>query len=265
MELNRKQFIQSPGATFEKWRWSFITHGLQIVIFGAWDSEREQARAVILGEEWELSARNKRLPGYTQAIEHLSYLNEGNDLYTFNMILSPKPDNPDAAVITGFEHRIEKRYLRKEWHVWYADTIGHAHLEELSMPEQYTEGARQGIPSMPTRGVLKPGKPVSGIMVPSARTADSISKNPAETWARTSSTCIAPLKTIGESYKIDPIRNRVPLYPNCHSMVHTANESRPLSVEALHLIIDEAKKQANTTGPLSLHICKGCLSIEKHG
>ena len=33
----------------------------------------------------------------------------------------------------------------------------------------------------------------------------------------------------------------VPLCPNCHAMVHRSNESRPLSVEALRSIIDEAK------------------------
>lgn len=57
-----------------------------------------------------------------------------------------------------------------------------------------------------------------------------------------------PLKTIGESYKIDPVRNMVPLCPKCYAMVHRANESRPLSVEALHIIIDEAKKRAGATG-----------------
>lgn len=61
------------------------------------------------------------------------------------MIHSPKPDNPDVAAIKGFEHRIEKRYLRKEGSVWYADTIGHAYPDELSAPEQYTEGARKVI------------------------------------------------------------------------------------------------------------------------
>lgn len=70
--VNRKQFIQSRGATCRNWTWSwsFINHDDQQVIFGAWDVEREQERAVILREEWEFNARNKRQPGYSQAIEH---------------------------------------------------------------------------------------------------------------------------------------------------------------------------------------------------
>lgn len=48
--MNRKQFIQSRGATCRNWTWSwsFINHDEQFVIFGAWDTEREKERAVIL-------------------------------------------------------------------------------------------------------------------------------------------------------------------------------------------------------------------------
>lgn len=71
--MNRKQFIQSRGATCRNWTWSwsFINHDDQQVIFGAWDVEREQERAVILREEWEFNARNKRQPGYTDVVNML--------------------------------------------------------------------------------------------------------------------------------------------------------------------------------------------------
>lgn len=39
--MNRKQFIQGQGATCKNGSWSFISHDRQIVIFGAWDTERE--------------------------------------------------------------------------------------------------------------------------------------------------------------------------------------------------------------------------------
>lgn len=57
--MNRKQFIQSQGATCKNWSWSFISHDRQIVIFGAWDTEREQGGAVNLREEWEFSAKKR--------------------------------------------------------------------------------------------------------------------------------------------------------------------------------------------------------------
>ena len=60
--MNRKQFIQSRGATCRNWTWSwsFINHDEQFVIFGTWDTEREKERAVILREEWEFSASHKK-------------------------------------------------------------------------------------------------------------------------------------------------------------------------------------------------------------
>jgi 5-methylcytosine-specific restriction protein A len=84
--LNRKQYIQSRGATCRNWTWSwsFINHDELQVIFGAWDTEREKERVVILRQEWEYSSRDKKPPGYTQAIEHIGIL-QGYELFTFNM------------------------------------------------------------------------------------------------------------------------------------------------------------------------------------
>ena len=63
--MNREQFIQSRGATCRNWTWSwsFINHDDQLVIFGAWDVERDQERAVILREAWEFNARLRKNPG----------------------------------------------------------------------------------------------------------------------------------------------------------------------------------------------------------
>lgn len=251
--MNRKQFIQSQGATCKnwKWSWSFISHDRQIVIIGAWDSEREQGRAVILREEWEFSAKNKKLPGYRQAIEHFRYVtDEGYDLYTFNMIHSPNPDNPDVAAIKGFEHRLEKRYLRKEGSVWYADVCEHDYPEELSVPEKYTEGARKVItvnayernPEARKACIRHHGTVCKGCGFDFEKTYGDLGKDFIHVHH------IIPLKDIGESYKIDPIRDMVPLCPNCHAMVHRSNESRPLAVEVLRSIIDESQKRDDATG-----------------
>jgi 5-methylcytosine-specific restriction protein A len=52
--LNRKQFIQSHGATCRNWTWgwgwSFINHDEQMVIFGAWDMTLDHEQAIILRE-----------------------------------------------------------------------------------------------------------------------------------------------------------------------------------------------------------------------
>ena len=46
------------------------------------------------------------------------------------------------------------------------------------------------------------------------------------------------LATIGESYKVDPINDLIPVCPNCHAMLHT--EKPAMSVEKLKQIIDSA-------------------------
>lgn len=145
--MNRKHFIQSRGATCRNWTWSwsFINHDDQMVIFGAWDVERDQERAVILREAWEYNARLRKNPGYTQAVEHIGYILGGYDLYTFNMVQATSPDAPDVAVIQDFERRLEKRFLRKEGTVWYADFTASPYPEELAIAGSYSEGATKTI------------------------------------------------------------------------------------------------------------------------
>lgn len=89
--MNRKQFIQSEGATCSNWTWSwsFVNHEKKMVIFGAWDVESEQERSVILRERWKFNSNNKKQLGYTQALEHIQLVHEGYELYTFNMVDLP--------------------------------------------------------------------------------------------------------------------------------------------------------------------------------
>lgn len=145
--MNRKQFSQSRGATCRNWTWSwsFINHDDQQVIFGAWDVEREQERAVILREEWEFNASNKRQPGYSQAIEHIGFIMQGYELFTFDMVHSPHPDDPAIAVIQDFKRRLDHRFLRKEGTVWYADFAANPFPEELAVSGSYIEGAKRKI------------------------------------------------------------------------------------------------------------------------
>lgn len=178
--MNRKQFIQSRGATCRNWTWSwsFINHDEQQVIFGAWDTEREKERAVILREEWEYSSRDKRQPGYTQAIEHIGFIQQGHELFTFNMVHAPNPDNPDIAVIKDFERRLEHRFLRKEGSVWYADFAASPFPDELAVPGDYIEGAKKQIMVNAFEETLRPGEHVSVTTVQYVSVADLILKKP---------------------------------------------------------------------------------------
>ncbi|MEB6855240.1 HNH endonuclease [Escherichia coli] len=235
--MNRKQFIQSRGATCRNWTWSwsFINHDEQFVVFGAWDTEREKERAVILREEWEFSASHKKQPGYTQAIEHIGFILQGYELFTFNMVHAPNPDNPDVAVIKDFERRLDHRFLRKEGTVWYADFSANTFPDELPVSGSYIEGAKKSItvnayerdPEARQACIRHHGVVCKCCGFDFEKTYGEHGKGFIHVHH------VRPLRTLGEGYQIDPVTELVPLCPNCHAMVHRGNEARPLSVDEL--------------------------------
>ncbi len=211
-----------------------------MVIFGAWEAARDQERAVILREEWEYTAKKKKQPGYTQALEHIGYILQGYGLYTFNMVHAPRPDDPDIAAIKDFERRLDKRSLRKEGSVWYADFSDCPFPEELAVPAGYIEGARKQIivnayerdPKARAACILHHGTTCKGCGFDFERTYGEHGKGFIHVHH------LRPLSTLGEGYRVDPVNDMIPLCPNSHAMVHRGNEATPLSLEELSLLIN---------------------------
>lgn len=242
--MNRKQFIQSRGATCRNWTWSwsFINHDDQMVIFGAWDVERDQERAVILREAWEYNARLRKNPGYTQAVEHIGYILGGYDLYTFNMVQATSPDVPDVAVIQDFERRLEKRFLRKEGSVWYADFTASPYPEELAVAGSYSEGATKTIT---VNAYERDPATRRACIAYHGAVCQCCGFDFEKTWGEHGKGFIhvhhiRPLRTLGPDYQIDPVNELVPLCPNCHAMIHRGNEAKPLSVKELRAMMRPA-------------------------
>lgn len=56
---------------------------------------------------------------------------------------------------------------------------------------------------------------------------------------------IVPISTIGEEYQVDPVKDLVPVCPNCHAMLHRGRDGIVLSIDELKKIIaTNNKKQA---------------------
>ena len=53
---------------------------------------------------------------------------------------------------------------------------------------------------------------------------------------------IMPISTIGKEYKLDPIKDLVPVCPNCHAMLHRGEDGKVLTVEELKKIIETIKQ-----------------------
>jgi 5-methylcytosine-specific restriction protein A len=86
--MNRKQFIESQGATCKNWNWSwsFVNERERFVIFGAWNRLMLGRRAKIFSKTWIIDAKGHASKGFKQSLEHIRLVEEERyKLYTFPM------------------------------------------------------------------------------------------------------------------------------------------------------------------------------------
>ena len=98
--MNRKQFIESQGATCRNWywSWSFINETDKFIIFGAWDVYDSGNKTLILSKDWAISRKDKRCPGYRQSREHIRLIEEDSyQLKTFPMEYMAADENDESA------------------------------------------------------------------------------------------------------------------------------------------------------------------------
>jgi len=248
--MNRREFIESLGATCRNWQWSwsFVNADERFVVFGAWDIHTESSTSVILSEDWERTEGGRRKPAFAESREHLRLVEEeGYRLFTFAMEYSG--DRVDErgvgpATIGAFTPNVEERVLRRVGGQWYASDgkIGGTLPEEVHDPRRYTEGA----------SVL-------------------VSLNAYERSARARAACIAhhghrcaacgfdfgkafgelgegyihvhhivSLAEIGREYEVDPVSDLVPICPNCHAMIHRTTPA--LTVDQLREHVRKSRK-----------------------
>ena len=123
--MNRKQFIESQGATCRNWywSWSFINETDKFIIFGAWDVYESGNKTLILSKDWAISRKGKRCPGYRQSREHIRLIEEeGYQLKTFPMKYTEADQNDESAPakIKGFTPELSHKKLIRIENSWYA-------------------------------------------------------------------------------------------------------------------------------------------------
>ena len=52
---------------------------------------------------------------------------------------------------------------------------------------------------------------------------------------------IVPISQICEEYQLDPVKDLVPVCPNCHAMLHRGSEGKVLTVDELKVIIGKER------------------------
>ena len=233
--MNRKQFVESHGATCDNWNWSwsFVNHEERLVIFGAWDD-----LSIVFSRSWEINVKGHRSKGFNQSLEHLRLVQEqGYRLLTFPMEGIEGDDG--IRKIVSFEPTLKEKLLFQSGVDWLAlDTaIDDAPSEVLSNSNKYPEGAKKEI------------------------TINAVERNPkarAACLRHHGHTCVPcgfdfmavygeigreyihvhhiyPLKLRETEYEVDPINDLVPVCPNCHAMIHRREPC--LSVDELRALL----------------------------
>ncbi len=252
--MSRKQFIESHGATCDNWTWSwsFVNHDERFVIFGAWEHLTKGGLSVILDEDWLVRRdTGKKNAGYKQSREHVRLVvEEGYDLRIFFMRESHHQKgeaNSGPAKIEDFDRTLHTRTIKHIGSRWYAceDSPGMefdmAIPEEIDKPEVYPEGA---LKSLTVNAFERNGKAKRKCLDHYGFSCIACGFDFFRTYGSLGAEYIhvhhvKPLSEIGEQYEVDPIKDLVPICPNCHSMIHRYRPA--LSIEELERILVEQR------------------------
>jgi len=249
--MSRKSFIQSQGAACLNWTWSwsFINADKQIVIFGAWDTNTEGSRSLILSESWYRNRAGRKSPGYPQSREHIRLVEEqGYKLFTFPIIFSDELQDEDGIgppKIKGFKPVLTQRSLVRAGVNWYAsdDLASTAIAEEVLNPQKYVEGTAKNISvnafernANARLACIKHHGAMCAVCKFNFETAyGAIGRGFIHVHH------IVPLAEIRRAYVLDPIRDLIPLCPNCHAIIHLTHPA--MSVEELKSLRDSLEPQ----------------------
>jgi len=249
--MNRKQFIESHGATCRNWTWSwsFINEPKKIVIFGAWDVNQRGNKSLILNEEWEISRRGRKQPAYAQSREHIRLIeDEGYRLMTFPMVYSDANEEGGIgpAKIEGFTPKLTPKSLIRVGPCWYAsdDRVEPRLPEELAPAEELIEGASK---SVSVNSYER--NPVARLqcMEHHGYTCKVCSFNFESIYGAIGKNYIhvhhlVPLSEIKGEYVVDPVNDLVPVCPNCHAMIHSTRPALDIDQLKKHLRDRETAK-----------------------
>lgn len=228
--MTRKQFIESQGATCLNWNWSwsFINKGQKTIIFGAWDRQTQGNVALILSEKWKVSSKGKKQAGYSQSREHIRLIEEkGYKLKIFPIIYSDAKIDEDGfgpAKIDSFDPKLTEKTLLRVATNWYASdkNIDFSIAEEVDISEKYIEGASKII-SVNTyernsaarkKCITHYGYKCAVCSFNFEKVYGAIGKKYIHVHH------VIPIGNLKREYELDPIKDLIPICPNCHAIIH---------------------------------------------
>lgn len=151
----------------------------------------------------------------------------------------------------GFNHSAPD-LIKRHYHVWPDDNLvldddASGFPDEISDPDQYWEGAKK---TVSVNRFERDGHARTDCIKHHGVNCSVCSINFADLYGDHGAGFIhvhhiVPLSTIDARYQVDPIRDLIPVCPNCHAMLHRkcSGTRRYLSIDELRKTIVEAKKQ----------------------
>lgn len=243
--MTREEFLKSEGAksTNKYWSWSAVNEDQKIVIFGAWDVHTKDGLEMILTEDWRLNEKGKKQPGFTDAYKNLMLVQEQNyQLKTYRMILEEiEQGDWTKARIKEFIPKLHDRKLIKSGNSWYAiDKDKEPSLfpdeEDLVDTEnnpniEFTEGAKKQVTvNAYERSSIARKKCIEHhgcFCAVCGLNFKHLYGELGEGFIHVHH--IKPISEIGNEYTLDPIKDLIPVCPNCHAMIHQTKPIKTIS------------------------------------
>ncbi|WP_081969347.1 HNH endonuclease [Paracoccus sanguinis] len=223
----RRNFIESLGGKCRNWRWSwaFVNHDRRWVIFGAWTDREEGKRQLILSDDWSVR-RGRANPAYSEGIEYLNLVqSRGYTLFTFRMVRAKKTGTERTpASIKEFTGSLTQRRLERVGReYWAIETDFQIPNEAVSSEESnFQEGAVETVVvnryerSAAARALCLAAHGFCCVCC-----GDTLSNRYGEI-ARNFIHVHHKIRVsdMQGAYTVDPIRELVPVCPNCHAIIH---------------------------------------------
>jgi len=241
--MNRKQFIESQGATCKNWNWSwsFVNVRERFVIFGAWDRLMSGRRAKIFSKAWAIDEKNRASKGFKQSLEHIRLIEEeGFKLYTFPM--QPIEETWRDGVIPKIKSLTPELTVKKLVRVgddWFAaeTDLENTLPEELPAPEKFPEGAKTTVvinahernPKARAACIAHHGCHCAACGLNFVSKYGELGKDFIHVHH------VKPLRAVDKEYEVDPKKDLVPVCPNCHAMIHRTEPCLPIDELRRHL------------------------------
>lgn len=236
IKISRKKFIEKQGATCKNWNWSwsFVNHDERFVIFGTWDEEPFMTKSIILKDIWIMQTNRKtgvsrKAPGFYQALEHIDLIiNKGYELRIFRMVYNQRGPDSEVAKIKNFDQKLHTRNLLNENGVWYAtiESMSTVFPDEITDSEIFIEGAKKRVT---VNSYERDPEARLACIAHYGTTCQCCGFDFEEVYGEHGKGFIhvhhvKALSTLGEGYKLNPVKDLIPLCPNCHAMVHRGNK-----------------------------------------